>query len=287
MKTKICAALAMTAIIGFSSISVYADDEIGDGCPDVDDEGIIDDNYNVSDDWEDDQGNTYYYDDDGNIYYLDREGNKFYRDDDGNYYYLDDDGKRTPVDEDELMKNYIGESIPLDDEYRCLYYDDNNNLYFPDRDGNKYYLLFEDGRGWYYLAPDGIRYYYDDYGRYSFTDEDGNKHYVNRDGYYWLYDKDSEVWYYLDSEGNKYVDDDNDLKYCFIDGNGNEHYPNFDKDKYYPVGTSPQKTSDISDKTDIAEEPNPKTGNNGFPAAAVTACALAAAALLKAKENLK
>ena len=232
MKTKICAALAVAAMISFSALNVSAEEKTATS--------LLDNNTEEGCDIHDEN----------DVYDPEAAQHNDY-----------------PI--------IYGESTPADDEGRILYYDDNNNLYFPDRDGNKYYLLFEDGRGWYYLAPDGNKYFYDNKG-YSFADEDGNKHYVNRDGYYWLYDKDSEVWYYLDSEGNKYLPDEKWQNYFFVDENGNKHYPNFNKDRYYPVGTSPEKTADISDKTDIAEEPNPKTGNNGFPAAAVTACALAA-----------
>ena len=243
MKTKICAALAVAAIISFSALNVSAEEKTA--------ASLLDNNTEEGCDIHDEN----------DVYDPEAAQHNDY-----------------PI--------IYGESTPADDEGRILYYDEDDNLYFPDRDGNKYYLLFEDGRGRYYLSPDGNKYFHSSKG-YSYADEEGNKHYVNRDGYYWLYDKDSEVWYYLDSEGNKYLPDEKWQNYFFVDENGNKHYPNFDKDRYYPVVTSLEETADISDKTDIAAEPNPKTGNNGFPAAAVTACALAAAALLKAKENLK
>ena len=232
MKTKICAALAMTAIIGFSSISVYADDEIGDGCPDVDDSDVIgldetieyDDGRLLHVDFEDyNNHRSYCHDEEGNILYLDW-------DDNGKEHYL--------IEAENTGTVYID----LDDY---------------DRDGKSVI----DSEGWILFYVD----YVDDNGAVHCHDRDFNIFYIDSSGYvHQLVEAGS------DTEDKTAADEDtgaNDYDEP-IAGNENED-----------TGTDTNKSKPA--------EPNPKTGNNGFPAAAVTACALAAAALLKAKENLK
>ena len=235
MKTKICAALAMTAIIGFSSISVYADDEIGDGCPwwGIDDSDNLeldltieyDDGRLLYVDYEDyNNHKTYCHDEDWNVLYLDADGNEHYVD---------------LVEAEDTGTVYIDLDSYVYDSYGKSAYD-------------------SDGRYLFHID------YVDDNGDVHCHDSEYNIFYVDKNGY---------VHHQLIQEDTEDAADDESED---IGANGSDE----------PIaGNENEDTGTDTNKSEPAE-PNPKTGNNGFPAA-VAACALAAAALLKTKENLK